>query len=189
MLCERCGKKQATIHLTRTQKGQTTEHHFCDACAKNLGIGQQVSDYFGSVGNLFDSGVLAGGSIFNTAGGIPNFGPAVTAPVITCPVCEMSFDEFRQTGLFGCASCYAAFSDRLPAVFRRVQGATRHTGCRVAARDCVLKNKQQRQLDEMREALRNAVGLEEYEKAAELRDKIKLVQDQLNADKDKEGEA
>ncbi len=179
MLCERCAKKHATIHLTSTQQGKTTEHHLCESCAQSLGIGQQVSDYFGTVGNLFASGALAGGSIFNTAGGIPNFGSHLQAATLACPTCALTFDEFRQTGLFGCASCYDAFSDRLNAVFRRVQGANQHTGCRVGDAECVIKSKNKHQLDELRLSLKKAVAMEEYEKAAALRDEIKIKQKQL----------
>ena len=106
MMCERCQQQEATIHLTQTRQGKMTEHHLCDACARELGIGHHVSDYFGTIGSLIGSGLLGGvpggGSIFNTAGGIPAFGAQPTRNV-TCPVCGQTFDDFRHSGLFGCS--------------------------------------------------------------------------------------
>lgn len=45
-----------------------------------------------------------------------------------CPRCGMTLEEFRRTGLLGCANCYPYFREELAPVLRRVQGRTVHTG-------------------------------------------------------------
>lgn len=33
MNCEECGKRQATLHLTKIVNGEKTEYHICEQCA------------------------------------------------------------------------------------------------------------------------------------------------------------
>lgn len=176
MLCERCQKQEATIHVTQTRQGKTTEHHFCDSCARELGIGHSITDYFGKIGNLFGSGMLGGGSAFNHTGGIPAFGAAVPRN-ITCPRCGQTFEQFRHTGLFGCSQCYTAFADLLDPVFRRVQGNTRHIGHKHEPSEAQLRAERlSTRLSELKHALKLAVDEENYEQAARLRDEIRQLQ-------------
>ena len=71
MKCEKCTIREANIHLTRNRNGVVTEHHLCETCAQEQGVGFNLSKYFDGLGGVK---ALAGGSIFDTAGGIPAFG-------------------------------------------------------------------------------------------------------------------
>ena len=188
MLCERCQKQEANIHLTQTSQGKTTAHHLCDACANELGIGHHVSDYFGTIGSLIGSGLLGGGSAFNLSGGIPAFG-STAAQNITCNFCGQSFDDFRRSGLFGCSHCYEVFADRLDAVFRRVQGGTRHTGHKSGSEaghraSAVLLAR----IKDLKKSLQLAVAEEAYEQAARIRDEIKSLEKKMAGQNDMKGE-
>lgn len=193
MLCERCQKQEATIHLTQTRQGKTTAHHLCDACARELGIGHHVSDYFGTIGNLIGSGLLGGslggGSVFNVTGGIPAFGPSVNQNP-TCQVCGQSFDDFRRTGLFGCSHCYEAFAEQLDPVFRRVQGGTHHIGHKTGVTPAQNKTAlMHARIQDLKKALQLAVAEEAYEQAARIRDEIKAAEKALaEHDKNEGGE-
>lgn len=46
----------------------------------------------------------------------------------TCPVCGTALDDYRRTGLLGCAHCYAAFREELLPTIRYIQGKTSHGG-------------------------------------------------------------
>ncbi|NLO37622.1 MAG: hypothetical protein GX112_14915 [Clostridiaceae bacterium] len=187
MLCERCQQQEATIHLTQTRQGEMTEHHFCDSCARELGIGHSITDYFGTIGNLFGSGLLGGGSAFNHTGGIPAFGAAVPRN-IACPKCGQTFEKFRHTGLFGCSQCYTAFADLLDPVFRRVQGNTRHLGRKHAPSEAQLQAERlTARLNELKQSLQLAVAEEDYEQAARLRDEIRQIK-QAGTQPDEGGE-
>jgi len=176
MKCEKCQQREATIHLSQTRQGKTTEHHLCEACAREQGISMNLQDYFS---NLFGSGLLNGGSVFDTTGGIPAFGSEPGRDT-ACPTCGQSFDDFRHSGLFGCSHCYEAFADRLDPLMRRVQGSTRHVGRKV----CRTADQQEQELlrsrlVELKRSLQQAVQEEAYEKAARLRDEIHSLESRL----------
>ncbi|MGI6334584.1 MAG: UvrB/UvrC motif-containing protein [Saccharofermentanales bacterium] len=178
MKCEKCTIREANIHLTQTRNGVVTEHHFCEICAQEQGVGFNLSKYFNSLGGVK---TLAGGSIFDTAGGIPAFG-SVMEKNTTCPRCGQTFADFRRSGLFGCSVCYDAFADRLDPLMRRVQGSTQHIG-RKAHQDvpCQEQNMLKRQLSDLRKSLRQAVEAEEYETAARLRDEVRALEVRVTA--------
>ena len=184
MKCEKCKNREATIHLSQTRSGVTTEHHLCETCAREQGISMNLQSYIGNIGNLFGSGVLGSGSIFDTTGGIPAFGAPVNKNTV-CPTCGQTYDEFRKTGLFGCSHCYEAFADRLDPLMRRVQGSTRHVGrkvCQTAGQQ--EQNLLRAKLSDLKKALRLAVQQEAYERAAQLRDEILVLESRLCRDND-----
>ncbi|MEE1283954.1 MAG: hypothetical protein UHK54_03770, partial [Acutalibacteraceae bacterium] len=57
MVCQNCGKAQATTHIKRVVNGDTTEHHLCARCAGDLGYTDMfsgfaplsLSDFFGDL--------------------------------------------------------------------------------------------------------------------------------------------
>lgn len=172
MLCERCKKREATIHLSQTHQGQTVEQHLCEVCAREIGLETNLESVFD---NFFGQSMF-GQSIFNTTGGIPAFGQAATRNLV-CSSCGLTFDEFRSSGLFGCSHCYEAFADRLEPVFRRVQGGTHHTGHKLLeSPDDKEKQKRISQIAQLRKELAKAVKEEQYEKAAQLRDEIRQLE-------------
>jgi protein-arginine kinase activator protein McsA len=49
-------------------------------------------------------------------------------PVIRCPECGGTLDDYLQTGLVGCAKCYDRFQKELEPHIERLQGGTCHAG-------------------------------------------------------------
>ena len=49
MLCQNCGKYEATTHVKKIINGESAEAHLCSDCAKALGY----NDVFGGFGNTF----------------------------------------------------------------------------------------------------------------------------------------
>jgi protein arginine kinase activator len=92
----------------------------------------------------------------------------------TCPMCGITFSEFRKGGRLGCAYDYVVFEEDLEPLLINIHGAQKHVGK-------VPKNlggtpKRHFQLKRLRSALQRAVEAENYEEAGELRDKIKAVE-------------
>jgi protein arginine kinase activator len=182
MKCDKCKKREATIHLSQTRNSVTSEHHFCDTCAREQDIGMNLPGYFG---NLYSSGMLGGGSIFDTTGGIPAFGTSVSKDTV-CPSCGHSFEDFRRSGLFGCGHCYEAFADRLDPLMRRVQGSTCHVGRKVCqTADQQEQNLLRAKLADLKKTLQQAVQEEAYEKAARLRDEVHALESRICSDDSK----
>ena len=185
MKCEHCGKNDANVNISQTIGGKTSEQNLCSACAAELGINNEFKPF---IDEWLKKGPGYSQSIFDTAGGIPAFDNSVTHAMV-CPECGQRYDEFRRSGLLGCSNCYEAFGDRLDAIFRRVQGGTRHTGRKA----CETAQQQELQLyrhkmSELKRQLQQYVSEEEYEKAASARDEIKSLQQQIIELDKKEGE-
>ncbi|MBX6378220.1 MAG: UvrB/UvrC motif-containing protein [Clostridia bacterium] len=165
MVCQECGKRPATVHVTKVVNGHKTEFHFCGSCAREKGeIGLTAEPPF-SIHNLV-------GSLL----GVEAFGPPAVA-MVRCERCGTTYQEFSRSGLLGCAHCYEVFREPLQPVLRRVHGATAHTGKmpRRAAGTLGVR----RRVEDLRRRLQEAVAREEFEAAARIRDEIRSLEESL----------
>ena len=94
----------------------------------------------------------------------------------------MSWQEFKDTGLLGCPKDYDLFLNQLNGVIERAQnGATHHTGKAVETttvrpkKDDAVRLRQQ-ELNKLKKELARAIEDESYERAAQLRDQIKTLE-------------
>lgn len=168
MICQECKKKQATVHLAQIINGEQMEQHLCEACAREKG-----EFYFDSQPPF---------SIHNLLTGLMNLdagpGQVIGYPVkVQCENCSLTYAQFGQIGRFGCSRCYPTFNERLLPLMRRIHGSTQHVGKVPARAGNAVKLK--RSIDEMRRELQSLVAREEFEKAAELRDRIRKLESGL----------
>jgi protein arginine kinase activator len=97
---------------------------------------------------------------------------------LVCPGCSMSFDEFTRQGRFGCGECYKAFRSRLEPIMRKIHGASLHRGrvpVPVSAESDDILPMPVKEEQRLEEELRKAINSEEFERAAEIRDKLKAL--------------
>lgn len=161
MLCQRCHKRPANVHFTQIINNKKTEMYLCEQCASEKG---QISFISPFDKNSFLSGFMGSTEPYVT-----------TMPRdIVCKKCGMSFRDFKQTGKLGCSGCYEAYGDRLRPILKRLHGNTEHSGKVPAGISKSLKNT--KEIERLKELLNRAVQSEEYEKAAEIRDKIKSIE-------------
>ncbi len=153
------------------------EKNLCESCAAGYsefaGVPQQDKRHV-SVDDF-----LRG--IFNSANNVPTEGNRGTnaAGELVCPRCGMSYQDFSQTGKIGCAACYATFRQQLEPILRRIHGSSVHRGKIPHRSGGTLELKQNISL--LQQQLKACVEQEEYEKAAELRDKIRAMKQELAA--------
>ncbi len=102
-------------------------------------------------------------------------GGAVAEGMTSCPACGATLDDFRETGRVGCAQCYKTFEVALRELLRRLHGSSRHFGERYRPSESETGVPSAR---ELREQLRVAVEAEDFELAAELRDRLRVVENQ-----------
>jgi len=162
MICQRCKKAQATVHLLDIvpPEGEKREQHLCERCAAEEGLTTHQQE---SISSILE------GFVKQSAG-------IVHATDLTCPQCGMSFREFRASGLLGCAHDYKAFEKQLaPLIQRAHEGATHHVG-RSPDRLQSAEPTAHAKLARLRRSLKEAVDIEDYELAARLRDQIKTVE-------------
>jgi len=103
--------------------------------------------------------------------GLPSTGVSVGQQ---CEQCHLSYPEFAQEGKFGCRDCYEHFNDRLETLFRKIHGNAQHSGKIPQRTGKVLGIK--RQLERLYGELQAAIRQEAFEKAAELRDRIRELE-------------
>lgn len=167
MKCEKCGLNDATTHLKQIVNGNMKELHLCEECAAELGYDSIFNiNPFGMMGVNIGSFL---GSLFSQS--VPGLNEAAGK---RCSFCGATFDEIAQSAKTGCANCYTEFYDELFPSIQRIHGKTRHVG-KIPGR-AGEELQLRRELDTLKKQLNEAVEAQEYEKAAELRDKIKEME-------------
>ncbi len=161
MLCQICNKNDATIHLTEITDGVRTEMHICEQCA----IEQDIAVKSHIPINELLSNLLAVQPSDDEL-----FGPS--EQTLTCPNCGFTLAQFRKEGALGCPRDYEVFEKTLLALIEKAHdGKTTH--CGKIPLKTPRDTKKQMELMNLRQQLEAAVISEDYELAAELRDKIK----------------
>lgn len=157
MLCEECGQNQATIHIATIIGGQKKDEHLCPQCwqkrnAKILGglnVGSLLAQLLGAQAQQAEDQGLA------------------------CDACGLSFAEFQKTGRLGCAHCYAAFGENMKKTLGSIHGHTRHVG--KVPPELEKEALARRRIDDLRREMDEAVRVEDFERAAALRDEIRSL--------------
>jgi protein arginine kinase activator len=167
MLCDHCGERPAAIHLTQIEGNSVTTAHLCEQCAAEKGVHTGTT-----VSKLPLSGLVASVG-HGAAAALP-----ADADAGACAFCGATLQDFRETGRLGCAHCYATFEPQLRDLLRRIHGGHHHTGKLYLAVPVggAAPVDTPRVLDELRDRLRRAVQAENFELAAELRDRIKALE-------------
>jgi len=88
---------------------------------------------------------------------------------IECPQCGFTQDTFKETGRLGCPGCYDVFSSTIDTVLKKAHRGTSHKGKRPAKFEPAFSLEE---ITALKNELKERVAREEYEKAAELRDRI-----------------
>jgi protein arginine kinase activator len=170
MLCERCKQRPASVHYTEVVNNRTTHMHLCEVCAweaqKAFGMGTPLNLHSFLVGLM--SPVIGAQESGKDAG---------TDRGLSCMTCGLAEEAFVKQGLLGCADCYRHFGERLEPLLRRIHGSTRHTG-KVPQRSRQ-KYRLVQEVERLKAELSAAVEREEFERAAELRDEIKKLEQGL----------
>jgi len=96
-------------------------------------------------------------------------------PDITCSRCGLTFEQFTHQGRFGCGECYNAFRSRLEPIMRKIHGSSLHKGKMPVVGEG--KPIPVREEERLEDALKKAIEGEDFERAADLRDKLKAVRE------------
>ncbi|MBS3873756.1 MAG: UvrB/UvrC motif-containing protein [Firmicutes bacterium] len=165
MLCEECRERPATVHVTQVTNGDRSEKNLCEVCAR-------------AMGELDLMGVGPGSfSINNLLAGLMSLEQAAPTPKsrgMVCPTCGSDYRRFAEGGRFGCADCYQTFSRQIAPLLKRIHGNPVHQG-KLPSRGAQAMVRK-RQLHQLRDELKLMVDQEHFERAAELRDKIKKLE-------------
>lgn len=173
MICQRCNQNPATLHFTKIINGEKTEIHLCDHCAQEKGeMFMFNGDSAFSINNLLAS-FLNMNPTFQTK---ETFQPE---ELVQCDKCSMTLQQFVKVGRFGCSHCYEAFKHHLVPIFKKLHsGNSEHNGKVPLRTGGFIHYK--KQIQELKIVLQKLIAEEEFEKAAEVRDQIRTLEQKLN---------
>lgn len=140
MKCELCGADSAKYKYYEVNSDTVREIDICEQCAREKGVDIKTKEE--SV--MVESGV--------------------------CPVCGLTFKEYKDTGNLGCVECYKNFNDQIKVFLKESQLGVEHKGKEPIRNSKVIFVK--REILEMKKKLDNYVEGEKFEEAVKLRDKI-----------------
>lgn len=165
-MCTQCHEREAVVRLTQVQEDQVVTLRLCERCAAERGVDTGV----GQPANLLGGFLAALGE----AADLPEASGSGAGSV--CPGCGATLDDFRATGRLGCATCWDTFARALVPLVRRLHGSTHHAGVAYRAPGAPAAGQvaERRRLSEQ---LDLAIATENFERAAEIRDRLKQVGD------------
>ena len=163
MKCSSCGDREGVVSLTQIVEGDVRTVSLCAKCAAEKGIETGVGIADTPLGGFLAALGEAGGPDQALAAALG----------IACPGCGATLRDFRETGRVGCTQCYTAFDAPLRELLRRLHGSTHHTGRRYTGGERPREPTREDNSRELREQLRHAIASEQFELAAELRDRLR----------------
>ena len=160
MNCQNC-HKPATFHITDLTGGEVSALHLCPDCAK---------EYLNPPGETPTLAKVLSSQLklSQTAEQLEELDNK------QCPICGISFYEFRQEGRLGCPFDYTHFADELEPLLANVHSDVEHRGKR--PRQGAYDAESQNELIKLRREMRKAIESEDYEKASVIRDNIRQIE-------------
>ena len=163
MLCQDCKKQEATVHFTQIVNNEKIALSLCKECAAKRGFHSPLENAPFPLSDLISSLIEQ----------LPQ--KKADIPDITCSRCGLTFEQFTHQGRFGCGECYNAFRSRLEPIMRKIHGSSLHKGkVPVSIDGDPIPVREEERLEE---ALKKAIESEDFERAADLRDKLKAVKE------------
>jgi len=166
MKCQKC-EKPATFHITDlTGEEGVIALHLCPECAREYLEQPEATD---PQPTPTLSGLLAQQlKLGQTAKELAELDQQ------ECPVCGISFYEFRQAGRLGCPHDYIYFAEELEPLIESIHGKVQHAG--KVPGSGPRNSEAQTELIRLRRSMKDAVENEDYETASKLRDKIRSIE-------------
>lgn len=160
MKCEDCGSSEAVVHLTQVVNNEMTVLHLCESCAAARGLESSVQPPLSPLTDFIAE--LGGGS--------------ARAPdsSLRCSFCGLTYADFKEVGRLGCPECWTTFQPSLEGLVRRIHGSVQHLG-KVYLPPDPTASEMEKRLEGLRHRLQRAVEAEDFERAAEIRDRIRAL--------------
>ncbi len=166
MICECCQKKDATIHLTQVIDGNVKKLNLCQDCAQDSGID-------------LNSPISITDVLLGLGAHLPSVSPAATEFDLSCSRCQITRTEFKKRTRLGCSECYNSFMGELSALTKAMHHSGQHVG-KIPARQGS-EARLAAQVAALKKDIDTAIAKEQYEVAANLRDKINALKTNIES--------
>lgn len=174
MQCDNCGSTDASVHQIHLLDNEIQHLQLCEDCAQEKsfeesGTGQTVGEFFSDLQDQTRE-----------------------EQVDECPECGLTLHELKKTNKVGCANCYTVFRDQFESIVHRIHGADQHLGDKPDIPDSggfeetgsgdtgLGKVSREQKLQLLEKRLQKRVDEEDYEAAADLRDRIQDLKEGEN---------
>jgi protein arginine kinase activator len=168
MKCQQC-EKPATFHITELTGGKPMELHLCENHARQY-LTQSGNEPAGasSMAAALAQQMAQKMQVGQTAEELAELDQQA------CPICGITFFEFRSQGRLGCPHDYVCFQAQLEPLILNIHGESEHVGKTPHRRPKA--SEQRTQLIRLRREMKEAVAEEDYERASRLRDEIQRTE-------------
>ena len=160
MKCQICNKNDANIVFTQIVNKEKLVMQICSDCAQKKGL---TMEFPKELPTPVES--LVGSLTVDT-----DTKQSESVPDLHCTSCGLTFAEFKKSGLFGCDKCHEAFGVHIAKLLKQIHGQNTHDGKEPVELSGEIETK--KKIKRFRSKLDRYVKREEYEKAAEIRDRI-----------------
>lgn len=153
--CEKCKERKANFFYEENRNGKVVTLKLCSHCAEKMGLGLEAEEsFFPSFPLFFDH----------------KKGKSEKA----CPNCGTTLQMIQKGGKFGCSVCFDTFAPSLDLTPFIGAGYREEKEIKETKEEEIKKEEtEEKTLSSLKNALKEAVLREEYEKAAALRDEIR----------------
>lgn len=173
MKCQHCNHP-ATFHITELTDAGVQELHLCQEHAAEYLLQAEQSSSGPSQPSSFGGALAQHLQVSQAGQELAELDESV------CPVCGITFYEFRQVGRLGCPHDYVAFGRELEPLLMSVHGDVRHVGKHPKRH--VGGTDDRTELIRLRRELKEAVEQEAYEEASRLRDQIRELEEEVSGE-------
>lgn len=164
MKCQHC-EKTATFHITElTHPDGPAILHLCEEHARTFFSQEGPSHPASALTNMLAKQL----NLEKVSEDLANVDKK------QCPMCGITFAEFRKGGRLGCPYDYVAFEEDLEPLLVNIHGATSHAG--KIPHNTSGSPKRQYRLKQLKEEMKDAIQKEQYEVAGALRDRISAIE-------------
>ena len=180
MLCTNCKKTPASVHFKSVINDQVTEWDLCPACAQEKGL------------TVMDQGLPLSPAPFQSLSeliaqlaDVSGYESRKSGPP-QCGHCGLTYPEFHVRGRFGCAHCFDAFSHYVQPLLQHIHGHAHHAGksydppskpTHPSKEPSAKPRTKHHEAELLQKQLKEAIKHEEFEKAAEIRDKLRQLKE------------
>ena len=165
MKCQDCQKREATIFLKRIINDEKIMLNLCPVCAKRRGFSNPLKNIPFPLADFLSS--MVGEQTTKSTNKLLQ---------ISCPNCGLNYETFSSTGRLGCGVCFSIFRQPMADLLRKIHGSNLHRGKRPKGTTEMEPMKEEARL---KAELKDAIINEDFERAAQVRDLIKELQEQM----------
>ena len=171
MICEKCKKNEAKVNLITVVNGEKHEIWLCENCVKDISSIPFLSSMGQNINFPFQ-GMLTGllSNVDSTKVDVDNS----KIKEIVCSNCGLTYNEFKKTGRLGCSDCYKEFKVVLEPRIKSLQAGVKHIGKipNMKGQELIRRRK----LKDLKEEMQKLIVAEDYERAATVRDEIRVLE-------------